>query len=262
MTAPATYTAYTRLEARSAVRTHHLWASVTLVVMGIACGILPRVPAIQQFFEVVFGARNGVHTILINDYTGLLGVAYWVGVFDLLRVYITPAEERQLALYLSKPISRGRYFLSKLLPTTLTLSVVYLIGMAGSAAGVLILGEPADFKADAFLANSLTIFGLTLLMLAVANLAFLFVRDTYNALLAASGIFVATVLPGGMYIYRPDLYTEPLLRKLLVFPANLLWHEDRAVTVAAVAVPLFLTIAAAITGVAAWWLRRTDSIKA
>ncbi|MGW5682959.1 hypothetical protein [Nonomuraea sp. NPDC003754] len=260
-TRTTTYDAYTRLEAQSALRRHHLWAAVILVVIGVADGILPGIPSIQHFFEAVFGARNGVHTILINDYTGMLGVVYWVGVFDLLRVYVTPAEERLLALYLTKPISRTRYFLSKLVPTVLTLTVVAVVGTLAFAAGVLVFLGPADFMVGAFAATSLMVFALAVVMLAITNLAFLFVRDTYNAILVAAAIFIVTVLPGGMYIYRPDLYT-PATRNVLVFPANLLWHEDDAVTIAAIGVPLLLVLAAALTALAGWRLRRTDTIKA
>lgn len=256
-----TYAAYTRLEARAALRRHHLWACALLVVIGIADGILPGIPSIQHFFEVVFGARNGVHTILINDYTGLLGVIYWVGVFDLLRVYVTPAEERRLALYLTKPISRTRYFVSKLIPTVLALTLVNLVGMAASAGGVLAFLGPADFKPGAFIATSLMVFALAVVMLAIANLAFLFVRDTYNAILLAAAIFIVTVLPGGMYIYRPDLYT-PAIKDILVFPANLLWREDHAPAIAAIGIPLLLAAAVALTALAAWRLHRTDTIKA
>ncbi|MEV4896556.1 hypothetical protein AB0K48_45070 [Nonomuraea sp. NPDC055795] len=257
----ANYATYTRLEARAALRRYHLWACVILTAIGIGDGLLPGIPTIQQFFEVVFGARNGVHTVLINDYTGLLTVVYWVGVFDLLRVYITPAEERQLGLYLTKPISRTRYFVSKLTPTMLTLTLVHLVGTLAAAAGVLIFLGPADFKPGAFVATSLMVFALSVVMLAIANLAFLYVRDTYNAILAAAAIFIVTALPGGMYIYRPDLY-PPAVKDLVVFPANLLWHEDDAVTIAALGVPLMLAVAAALTALAAWRLHRTDTIKA
>ncbi|SDH57076.1 hypothetical protein SAMN05421505_11852 [Sinosporangium album] len=261
MTTPTAYAAYTRLEARAALRPHHPWACALLVVIGIGDGLLPGIPSIQHFFEAVFGARNGVHTILINDYTGLLCVIYWVGVFDLLRVYVTPAEERRLALYLTKPISRTRYFVSKLAPTMLILTLVNVVGMLAAAGGVLAFAGPADFRPGAFIATSLMVFALAVVMLAIANLAFLFVRDTYNAILVAAAVFIAAVLPGGMYMYRPDLFS-PALKDLLVFPANLLWHEDDAPAIAAIGVPLMLAAAAVLTALAAWRLNRTDTIKA
>ncbi|GHE37656.1 hypothetical protein GCM10017673_45130 [Streptosporangium violaceochromogenes] len=257
----AAYADYTRLEARAALRGHHLWASVVLVVIGVADGILPGVPSIQRFFEVVFDMRNGVQTILINDYTGLLGVVYWVGVFDLLRVHVTPAEERRLALYLTKPISRTRYLVSKLVPTAAVLTLVGLVGMAAFAAGVLAFAGPADFNGGAFAATGLLVLALSAVMLAIVNLAFLFVRDTYNAIVVASAVFIATVLPGGMYIYRPDLYS-PALKNTVVFPANLLWHEDDAVAVAAIGLPALLAVAVALTALAGLRLRRTDAIRA
>jgi hypothetical protein len=255
------HSTYTRFEARTALRRYHLWACVILVVIGVGDGVLPGIPTIQHFFEAVFGVRNGVHTVLINDYIGLLGVVYWVGVFDLLRVYVTPAEERQLALYLTKPISRTRYFLSKLIPTTLVLTMVNLVGMLGAVAGVLIFLGPDDLDVGAFIATSLMVFALAVVMLAIANLAFLFVRDTYNAILAATAIFILTVLPGGMYIYRPDLFSQTA-KDILVFPANLLWYEDKAASIALVGVPLLLALAAVLTALATWRLRRTDTIKA
>lgn len=96
--------------------------------------------------------------------------------------------------------------------------------------------------AGAFVATCATVVAAVLLMLAFANLAFLFVGDAYNAIIAAFVVFAAVVaVPGGLFIYRPDVIgANATVRDLLVFPANLIWHQNHAVTIALVTVPILL----------------------
>jgi hypothetical protein len=61
-----------------------------------------------------------------------------------------------------------------------------------------------------------------LLLIAIANLTILWVHETYSALLVAF-IPMASILPGMVYMYRPDVFDgAPLLRAVAVFPNTLI----------------------------------------
>ena len=54
--------------------------------------------------------------MVANDLAGLFFFVYWIGVFDVLAVYVVPLEQRQLDLFLSKPLTRRQYLLARLAP--------------------------------------------------------------------------------------------------------------------------------------------------
>jgi hypothetical protein len=73
------------------------------------------------------------------------------------------------------------------------------------------------------------ILGLTLLMLSLANLLMLFVRDSFAAVLISFAVFMAVFIPSIVYLYRPDTYlTSPISADVAVFPLTLQWHPDVA----------------------------------
>jgi hypothetical protein len=65
------------------------------------------------------------------------------------------------------------------------------------------------------------------MLLALLNLAFLFSSETYYATLLAFILFALVVLPGSIFMYRPDVFQgHAALRDLIVFPCNLLWRSE------------------------------------
>ncbi len=76
--------------------------------MGVLLAFwLPLFPgSVFRFFQRVFGLLGWPEVVFASDLTGLFFFLYWVGVFDVLRAYVAPAEERYLDILLSKPLSR------------------------------------------------------------------------------------------------------------------------------------------------------------
>jgi hypothetical protein len=89
----------------------------------------------------------------------------------------------------------------------------------------------------------------TILLLAITNLLMLNVRDSFAALVVAFVPFMAAMLPGIVFMYRPDFFDlVPGLADYIAFPANLLWHPDFA---ARFGLPIALALALAATVVVA-----------
>jgi hypothetical protein len=148
---------------------------------------------------------------------------YWIGVFDILAIYIVPLEERHLDLYLSKPLTRRQYVLARLIPIMLVLTTIGAIsalvhGLALAAAGL-------AYDWQSYLGAAAAVVAWTVCLVGIANLAIFSARETYTAALLAFIPIAVAILPGSIYMYRPDLFDDaPLLRAILVFPMTLLWH--------------------------------------
>ena len=177
------------------------------------------------FFKRVFQLPGWPAIVAANNLTGIMFFVYWIGVFDVLAIYVVPLEERHLDLYLSKPLTRRQYMLARLVPTMLVLTALGAISalvhwFALVAAGL-------DYPWPPYLGASAAVVAWTVCLLGVVNLLVLFARDTYSAVLIAFIPISIAILPGSIYMYRPDLFDgAPLLRAILVFPMTLLWHPD------------------------------------
>jgi len=220
---------YAKQELRSAFRLHHLLILLGAVAGSIATSLLlPGMPeTIFRFFKKVFLLQNWTEIILINDFMGLFYGLFWMGVIDLLRVYVLPKEEGYLSLLLAKPLSRNQYLFGKVLPM---FAVILVIGLTLSLflpAKIAVLNGAADLHVTGVIVAGIVCTLLALILLALLNLVFLFAQETYYAVLWAFLSFALAILPSGVFMYRPDVYqTQPTLRTLLVFPGNLLWASN------------------------------------
>lgn len=217
------------LEARGAIRPLH-WTMLGLLALlgALVAAWLPAWPeSVYRFFDRVLNLHGWPEVIFGNNLIAIFFMAFWFGLFDLLRVYILPLEGDYLDLLLSKPVRRRSYMLARLLPSFAVLTGFAAIGAAVHYAAMLAVGQAYDLAA--YLGVVGAVLGFVLLMLAVANLALLQLRDSFSALLVGFAVFMACFVPSLVYLYRPDVYAAaPWLADLLVFPVNLIWHPGIA----------------------------------
>lgn len=218
---------YLKQEARAAIRFHHLAVMLGCLIATVGISfLLPTMPeSIYRFFKKVFSLNNWTEIILINDFTGVFFALFWVGVVDLLRVYVLPKEEGYLGLLLAKPLSRTQYLFARALPV---FTVIFVMGIVLSLflpLKIALINGAADLHLARVVCAGLVTTALVLALLALLNLIFLFAGETYYAVLLAFLLFALVVLPSGVYVYRPDIFQfHTALRDLFVFPGNLLWH--------------------------------------
>lgn len=236
------WSAYSRLEARMALRNYHFYGLVALMVIGLLSSLLlPLMP--QTVYDLLtkgFQLKNWTEVIVFNDYITIFALVFWLGIFDLFRVTIVPTEERYLDIYLSKPLPRARYLMSRLLPTFGLLVGLLAFCLLFYIAKIALINGTAAFDIPGFVVGILFTSALTIFLLAVANYIFLFLKEIYHAILVSFGLWLIPVLPTMLLMYRPDLLqTKPQL-KLFLYPANLLWFSQHAFTILAVGLPLLL----------------------
>jgi hypothetical protein len=171
--------------------------------------------------------ENWTEVILFNDLVTLFSALFWVGVIDLLRVYVLPKEEGYLELLLSKPLGRTEYLLAKVLPTFGVVAGLGVVLLLFLPLKIALINGTDDLQLISVVSAGIVIITLALTLLALLNLVFLFARETYYAVLLAFAVYALTIMPIALFMYRPDLFQDrSALRNLLVFPSNLLWVSD------------------------------------
>jgi hypothetical protein len=221
------FAALLRHELGHAFRARHAVALVAISLMGLVLAFwLPGFPeSVYRFFQRIFQLNGWAEIVVANDLVGLFFFIYWIGVFDILGIYIVPLEERYLEVYLSKPLRRRGYMLARVAP------VMLIVGGLGIVSAMVhwltLVAAGLDYSLRVYLGAATAVIAWTLALIAVVNIAILFVRDTNAALLVAFIPMAASILPGLIYMYRPDVFEDaPLLRAVAVFPNTLIWHPD------------------------------------
>jgi ABC-type Na+ efflux pump permease subunit len=254
---------YSRREARAAFRLYHL-----TVLLGCMAGtvvtsfLLPSMPgAIYRFFKKVFAMNNWTEIILINDFMGVFFALFWVGVVDLLRVYVLPKEEGYLDLLLSKPLGRTHYLFARVLPAFGAVAGMGIILSLFLPLKIALINGTDDLLVTGVICAGVVTTAVALALHALLNLIFLFAGETYHAALLAFVAFTLAVLPAAIFMYRPDVFQDQTaLRDLLVFPGNLLWFSESLPKLT----PIVLLVASLACGLllaaSGWRLKRMDSV--
>ncbi|WP_437317656.1 hypothetical protein [Sorangium sp. So ce385] len=263
-TAPAagSLRGYFALEARRAPRRTSLAAAVAgaLVVLG-SHALLVRMPAqIVRFFEQAFRIEGMAAVLLLNDLLAVYFVAYFVALSGLLDATVAAREERRLEILLAKPI-RARVLLAARTAPSL---------LAGAGAGAAVAACAALAVAPHIAANDRVSAagalgaGLALVALAIALLSALLplfarMRDGFHALLVASAVWIAPLLPTAAFMYRPDAFEAREGLRDAVVLASLLWNDAASAWLGPVALALAVPLAALAIAAAGVLLERADA---
>jgi hypothetical protein len=237
----------------------HAVALVGLSLMGVLLAFwMPTLPAsIYRFFARVMGLEGWPAIVVANDFTGLFFFVYWLGVFDVLTIYVVPLEERYLEVLLSKPLTRRAYMAAKLLPILLVTTAIGVITAAIHWLALPMAGLAYD--PSAYAGAAAVIIGWTVCLIGLVNLLILQVRETSSALLIAFIPAIASTFPGMIYMYRPDVFAGvPAVRDVVVFPMNLLWYSEVAIQWGPPLAALLLGLAIAFAALAGWSIERRD----
>lgn len=250
---------YVRAELRRALGLRHLvLLALGVAIAAIDAAVTPRLPELaREFLRTSLRLDTMADLILVNDYLGQYFLVAFAGAFELLRVYVGPAEARELDLYLAKPIGRAHLLAARSAPA---LVAVLVLGAGLTAANALTL-RPwlGDASTAPIVTAGLTITAFALALLALLNLLFLRLREVEHAVLLAFAVLIAPLLPTSLLIYRPDLFAEQGLSPAIGFPASLLWHGGVSPGAAALALGGAIGLATGLVALAAWRLgRRPD----
>lgn len=240
------------------------WQLVLLVCnLFVACFVswlTPRLSApVLEFLHRVFEVDNLTDFVLLNDYLNVYMLFYWLVFFELLAILVIPSEEGYLSLFLSKPLTRRQYLLTRLLPVLGLALLLDFVLVLGSAGAILLLNGATDFYWSRYLAGMTLCLGLSLLMVLLVQALLLWLRDTYNAIIAGFAGLLVPILPSALLMYRPDLFeANPALRWWIVFPVNLIWLQDAVIPLALWLVPVLLLLSAGLVWLTSELMERQE----
>ena len=124
--ATSPFMALLRIELSHAFGRRQAFGLAAIALMGVVLAFwLPTFPeSVHLFFQRIFQLPNWPAIVFANDLAGIMFFVYWIGVFDVLAIYVVPLEERHLDIYLSKPLTRRQYMLARVIPIMLMLTAV------------------------------------------------------------------------------------------------------------------------------------------
>jgi ABC-2 type transport system permease protein len=239
------FTTFLLSESLKTFRLRHVLSLICLTLMGVILTFwLPAFPeSVFRFFSRVLDLPSWPQIIVANFLAGLLFFIFWIGVADVLAILVTPREQRYLDILLAKPLKRREYMLARLLPI---MCVLLFIGVIASIVQWVSMSVSRfSYPPDAYAGAAAVTIAWAVFLVTTANLLIMRSRDTFTALMLAFILSMLSIFPGMFYIYRPDIYSAAA-RNFLVFPVNLIWFADVAVSwgwliaVALVAVALLL----------------------
>lgn len=248
------------VEAKTLIRRRHVAAFTGLAALGVfVAWWLPKFPeGVFRFFVTIFQMRNWTEIVLVNNYTGLFFFLFWIGVFEVLRICVQPREERYLDLFLSKPVDRRLFMIAKLGPILVGLTVMGALAAAVHGWAMHVLEMPLDWPA--YRGASAIVVSLTVCLVAVVNLLLVNSRDSHSAIMIACAPALLAMVPGVVYLYRPDVYeTVPRLAAVIVFPGNLVWQGAWAARWGMAVSAGWLALAAVLALLAGERLRRSEA---
>lgn len=247
---------FLRFEARLALSPRHAAVfALGVAILVVDSLLFPVMPSLVNDFMIrAFHLSSLTDVVLLNDYMAIYMVLYLAGAFGLIRVFIGPAEEGELDLYLTKPVTRTQYILARALPT------LGLVAAGGAGLTVTTVAVVAAFQGALdpapVVAAGAILTAVVLALLALLNLVYLYLREVDHAILVAFVVGIAPLLPGSVFLYRPDVIADPRVAALIVLPANLLWAPARLPAVAAAVSAAALALGALLVALAARRLTR------
>jgi ABC-2 type transport system permease protein len=227
--APGSLKTFVLSECLKAFRLRHVLSLIGLALMGVILTFwLPSFPeSVFRFFSRVLNLPSWPQIIIANYLAGLSFFVFWIGVADVLAIFVIPREQRYLDMLLAKPLKRRDYMLARLLPI---ICVLLFIGVMASIVQWASMSlSPFSYPAEAYAGAAAVTIAWTVFLVVTANLLIMRSRDTFIALMLAFIPSMISMFPGMFYIYRPDIYSAAA-RNFLVFPVNLIWFPDVAVT--------------------------------
>lgn len=242
-------------------------APVIMALVGAGCVlfthlVLPLFPArVIEFMRVGFLLEDLAGVLVFNDLMGVYMPTFFVGLSGSLGVVLSAREEHRLELLLAKPVRASDFIAARTLPVLAWTAAVGVAVSAATAFAVAVHGGVGTSvgPAGAFGAG-LVLTALALVLIAALQIVFVRLRDPFTGLLVACGLWLATMIPTAVMVYRPDVYAgrEALTNSIVM--SSLLWHEASVAWLGPVMLVVALPIAALLARAAGALLERSDAM--
>lgn len=253
--------AYVRSEAAAAPRRAAIGIAIAAAGgLALSHAVIPHFPETAiGLLKQGFRLRTLGGVMLFNDVVAIYFAAFYVGLAGLVEGLVVAREQHRLELLLAKPVTPMGFLAARTGTTLLTsvlVGVVVTLAMLVALAGH--FGEGAEITPLGALGAGLFVTALALVQLAALESLMVRMRESFFALLAGSGVWLATVMPTAVLLYRPDLLDpRPWLADAITV-SSLVWHGAQLSWWGPCALAVAVPCAVACVWAAGRLLARTD----
>lgn len=227
-------------------------AALGMAAAGIAGVLLthlvvPAMPASAiELLRLGFLLEDLAGVLLINDLFAIYFATFFLGLSGALGVVLLARQEHRLELLLVKPVRTEELITARALPVLVrTLLAGVVISLA---TGLFIaLGSDASVGAVGAVGGGVALTAVALVLIGVLLVGFVKLRDPFDAILAASGLWLLTAAPLVVLLFQPQMYEGHEALRESVVMATLIWNASTFAwlgwVMLAVAIPLSLALA-------------------
>jgi ABC-type transport system involved in multi-copper enzyme maturation permease subunit len=242
-------------------------APIIMALVGIACvlfdhAVLPLFPARAiDFMKRGFQLEDLAGVLVLNDLMAVYFPTFFVGLASSLGVVLMAREEHRLELLLAKPIRASDFVAARTLPVLAWTAMVGLAISTSSAIAVALhTGVGTSVSPGGAFGAGVAATALAIVVIAALQIAFVRIRDPLMGLLVASALWLSTIIPSAVLLYRPDLYEgrDGLADGIVM--SSLLWHEATLAWLGPLSLIAALPVAALLARAAGAVLERTDAM--
>lgn len=242
-------------------------APLLMALVGLACVLfnhllLPLFPApVIEFMRRGFQLADMQGVLVLNDLMGVYLPTFFYGLSSSLAVVLTAREEHRLELLLAKPVRAADFVAARMLPVLVwTAAVGATTSLATAVATALHTGVGTSVGPAGALGGGLTLTAIAVVLIAALQVPFVRIRDPFAGLLLACAVWLATLVPSAVLIYRPDAYAGRATLMHAITSSSLLWHEATLVWLGPLLLLLALPLAALLARAAGALLERSDAM--
>ena len=236
-------------------------------LVGVACVlfnhlVFPLFPErVIDFMKRGFRLEDMAGVLALNDLMGVYFPTFFVGLASSLDVVLIAREEHRLELLLAKPVRARDFVAARVLPVLASTAAVGVSISAACAVAVAVHGGVGTSVSPAgALGSGLFLTALAVVLIAALQIPFVRIRDPFVGLLLASGLWLCTLIPTAVLLYRPDAYDgRAALTSSLVVP-SLLWQDASLAWLGPLLLVAALPIAAWFARAAGALLERSDAM--
>jgi len=220
---------YFLLEARHAPRkvpiAMALWG--VLAIPGTHALVVRLPTRVIRFMEEAFLVKGMAAVLVANDLVAVYFATFFAGITGLLSTLVAAREEHRLEILLAKPVSPTTLVLARAAPVLVSSAVAGALVAAATALSIRPYLAPDDpVSVGGALGGGLFLVALALVLLAALTPFLVQARDGLHALLVASVVWLAPMIPTAVLIYRPDLFEGRAPLRSTIVLITLVWHDS------------------------------------
>lgn len=230
-------------------------------VAGVALThlVIPAMPASAiELLRLGFLLEDPSGVLLLNDFFAIYFATFFLGLSGALGIVLLARQEHRLELLLVKPVRTEELITARALPV-LSRTLLAGVGISLTTRLFIALGGGGAMGVLGAVGGGVALTAVTLVLVGALLVAFVKLRDPFDAILASCGLWLLTAAPLVVLLFQPQAYEgHELLRESLVM-ATLIWNASTFAWLGWVMLALAIPLSLALARLSGTLLARSDA---